>query len=304
LIAENLVTGDFWKTLDGKPPRIIAHRGASGQRPEHSPEAYTLAFAQGADAVEPDVLPSRDGVLFVRHDIDLASTTDIARRPEFAARARIIEGRRQWWIGDFDAAELDTLLCVQPVASRGSEFDGRSAILRLSRLLHMARKAACVVDVELKDPDYFRSLGHDPVHLLEAELRRLDLFGADAPVWLECSDHAVLRELRARCGNPCFTLIASAPEPAQLRELATWVSGIAPPKALLWNARGMDSGLVAGAHDAGLQVHAWTFRDDGNCVPFASPGEELAAAFALGVDALFCDFPGTALAVRELSAKR
>src|SRR5689334_5361497 len=79
----------LWNTLNGLPPRIIAHRGASGQRPEHTLEAYALAVAQGADALEPDLVASRDGVLFARHDIVLARSTDIAVRAEFAARTRV-----------------------------------------------------------------------------------------------------------------------------------------------------------------------------------------------------------------------
>ncbi|HSN00323.1 MAG TPA: glycerophosphodiester phosphodiesterase family protein [Rudaea sp.] len=297
------MTATPWKTLDGSPPRIIAHRGASGQRPEHSPQAYALAFAQGADAVEPDVLPSRDGVLFVRHDIDLASTTDIARHPEFAARARSVGGKPQWWIGDFDAAELDSLSCVQPNPLRSREFDGRSGILRLSTLLEMARAASCTVDVEIKDPEYFRTLGYDPVRLVETELRDKRLLGEDAPLWLECSDHTVLRELHARCGNRCFALLDGLPDAAELRALSEWATGVAPHKSLLWDARGADTGFVMQAHARGLDVHAWTMRDDGGYAPFDSPAEELAAAFALGADALFCDFPETALAARDLSAK-
>ena len=303
MIGVNSVTRR-WKTLDGEPPRIIAHRGASGYRPEHSPESYALAFAQGADAVEPDVLPSRDGVLFVRHDIDLARTTDIAARREFAPRARILDGKPRWWIGDFDAAELDALRCVQHNPLRSREYDGQSAILRLSKLLEMAGAAACVVDVEIKDPDYFRGLGFDPAALLESELRAADSLGPDAPAWLECFDHAVWREAHARCGNRSFALIESMPDENALRKLAGWTRGIAPPKHLLWDAAGIDTGLVAAAHAAGLEVHAWTFRDDGDCAPFASPGAELDAVFALGADALFCDFPDSAIAVRAAFAAR
>jgi glycerophosphoryl diester phosphodiesterase len=64
--------------------------------------------------------------------------------------------------------------------------------------------------------------------------------------------------------------------------------------------------LAAQAHAAGLQVHAWTFHDDARALAFATGQEELEAAFALGVDALFCDFPDTALAARArwLSARR
>lgn len=286
-----------WKTLDGKPPRIIAHRGASGYWPEHSRQAFGLAFAQGADAVEPDVLPSRDGVLMVRHDIDLAPTTDIAQRVEFAARARSIDGKRQWWIGDFDAHEIQTLRCTEPNPRR-VRADVASGVLRLADLLEMARVAGVVVDVELKDPDYFRALGLDAVAMLESDLRVAGLLGADAPVWLECSDHAVLRDLHARRGNRCFALVEAMPDAAALRALAQWASGIAPPKDLLWDAMGRPSSLVADAHAAGLEVHAWTFRDDGDCTPFATPRAELDAAFALGVDALFCDFPDIAVAAR------
>ncbi len=295
-----------WRTLNAAPPGIIAHRGASGYRPEHSAEAFALAFAMRADAVEPDVLPSRDGVLIVRHDIDLAPTTDIARRTEFAARARTIDGQPQWWIGDLDAAEIDTLHCVAPVPERAGVVAAASTVLRLAALLEMARVAQVAVDIELKDTDYFRALGFDPAALLESELRTAGVLGASAPVWLECFDHAVLRVLRARCGNRCFALIASLPTPGALRELAGWASGIAPPKNLLWDASGNPTGLVADAHAVGLEVHAWTFRDDGDCAPFATPREELEAAVALGVDALFCDFPDTALAARTewISAKR
>jgi glycerophosphoryl diester phosphodiesterase len=77
-----------------------------------------------------------------------------------------------------------------------------------------------------------------------------------------------------------------------------WASGIAPAKHLLWDGSGNDSGLVDAAHGRGLQVHAWTFRDDRAPAPFGSSRDELFAAFALGVDALFCDFPDTAVAAR------
>ena len=62
--------------------RVIAHRGASGWAPEHTETAVRLAAALGADAVEPDLVATRDGVLVVRHDNELSETTDIASRPE------------------------------------------------------------------------------------------------------------------------------------------------------------------------------------------------------------------------------
>ena len=156
---------------------------------------------------------------------------------------------------------------------------------------------------ELKHPDYFRALGLDPVEALRRELEPRGLLGESSPVWVQCFDHAVLREVKERCGNRCFALIETAGGDAsaldaQFKELATWANGVAPNKYLLWDNTGADSGLVSMAHARGLEVHAWTFRDDHPPAPFESSTAELHAAFALGVDAVFCDFPDTAVAAR------
>jgi glycerophosphoryl diester phosphodiesterase len=293
-----------WNTLHGTPPRIIAHRGASAYRPEHTLEGYALAVQQGADAIEPDVLMSHDGVLFARHDYGLAHSTDVAARPAFAARAREIDGRRDWWISDFTAAEIDSLRATQPLASRGTQYDGRFEVPRLRTLVELVLHAGqqhgrrVAVDIELKHPEIYRALGQDIGAALAAELEALKATGADAPVWLECFDHDVLRRLHARCGNACFALTEMHPSPAQLREIAAWARGVAPAKSLLWDNATNDTGLVDAAHALGLEVHVWTFREDRSPAPFATNRAEMDAAFALGVDALFCDFPDVAVAAR------
>ncbi len=305
----------IWNTLQGIPSRIIAHRGASGYRPEHTLDGYTLAALQGADVLEPDLTMSRDGVLFARHDLGLHRSTDIATRREFALRAREIAGKHDWWIGDFDAAEIDTLRAIQPYPSRDRQFDGRFVPPRLSMTLDLLAALTAQVSrvlylyPELKHPDYFRALGLDPVDALRRELEPRGLLGEASPVWVQCFDHGVLREVKTRCGNRCFALIETVPDAealdAQLRELSTWASGVAPNKFLLWDNAGTDTGFVSMAHAHGLEVHAWTFRDDHPPAPFDSPAAALDAAFALGVDALFCDFPDTAVAARTaFSAKR
>lgn len=298
-----------WKTLSGAAPRIIAHRGASGYRPEHTLDGYSLAIVQGADALEPDVVPSRDGVLYARHDLGLARSTDIATRPEFAPRVREIAGQRDWWICDFDACEIDTLRSVQPVATRGGEFDGHFIVPRFTQVIELARDAGrergrpVIVDAEIKQPGFFETLGIDVLAALHRDLVALGVAGPSAPVWIEAFDHAFLRRAFERCGNACFPLLETlAPGTTTLlpalRTMADWARGIAPAKYLLWDEQGRDSALVADAHALGLEVHAWTFRDDRPPAPFAGVREELFAAFALGVDALFCDFPDTAIAAR------
>ena len=65
------------------PPLVIAHRGASGHRPEHTIEAYTLAIEMGADVIEPDLVSTKDGVLVARHENEIGGTTDVATNEYF-----------------------------------------------------------------------------------------------------------------------------------------------------------------------------------------------------------------------------
>jgi glycerophosphoryl diester phosphodiesterase len=54
-------------------PLVIAHRGASGCRPENTLSAYQLALDQRADMIEIDLHFSKDDEIVVRHDSDLTS---------------------------------------------------------------------------------------------------------------------------------------------------------------------------------------------------------------------------------------
>jgi glycerophosphoryl diester phosphodiesterase len=303
----------IWATRNREKPRIIAHRGASGYRPEHTLDGYTLAAAQGADVLEPDLVMSRDGVLYARHDLGLSRSTDGAVRAEFASRARDIAGVHDWWVSDFDATEVDTLRAIQPFPERGTRFDGHFILPRFGMTLDLLAALSAqhgrtlMLYPELKHPQYFRALKLDPVAALHRELEQRGLLGPESPVWVQCFDHAILREVKEKCGNPCYALLETVPETVPektrlLREIATWAQGVAPGKYLLWDTSAKDSGLCDMAHAEGLDVHTWTFRDDKPAAPFASAAIELDFAFALGVDAMFCDFPDTAVAARTAFA--
>src|ERR1700675_1861283 len=92
---------------------VIAHRGASGERPEHTIESYRLAIEEGADYIEPDLVMTRDGVLIARHENEIGGTTDVAQHPEFAEgrRPKIIEGETMngWFTEDFTLSEIKSL---------------------------------------------------------------------------------------------------------------------------------------------------------------------------------------------------
>ena len=147
-------------------PLIIAHRGASGERPEHTRAAYDLAIQQGADVIEPDLVISRDGILIVRHENEIGGTTDVADRPEFADRlaTKTIDGEilTGWFTEDFTLAELKTLRArerLPELRPANTAFDGQNPILTFEEVLDIAASAGVGIAPELKHPTYFAALG-------------------------------------------------------------------------------------------------------------------------------------------------
>lgn len=267
----------MWATLDGSPPLIIAHRGASGYRPEHTLEAYALAIDQGADVIEPDLVFTKDGVLVARHDRYLSTTTDVAGHPEFAARRRANDDpnddpsnlqRIDWWIEDFTLAEMKTLRARQPFPGRSKEFDGLYEIPTFDEMLALvtrkAKEAGRPVGLypETKHPAFFASKGHD----FEAPLlKALEDFDA-GPVFIQSFEPEILKRLKSKTKAKLVQLVYEAAPGAgpniPLAEIATYADGVGPAKSAIVGGEGTLSTLVTDAHSLGLTVHPWTFRDD------------------------------------------
>ncbi|MDR6867302.1 glycerophosphoryl diester phosphodiesterase [Microbacterium resistens] len=277
-------------------PLVIGHRGAPGYRPEHTRASYELAIGMGVDAVEPDVVPTRDGVLVVRHENEISGTTDVADHPEFADRRRrgSVDGEELtgWFAEDFTWAELSDLRCRErlPLLRPGSAaFDGVEPILRLSDVLDLVRRAsaersrAIGVVVEIKHATSFAALGFDVGDLVERELRASGWADGVLPLWIESFEAGVLDRIRDRglaaeliylieaAGAP-FDLVSlkgadeDAPvetyaeqiSPGGLARLAGRVDGISVDKRILLDR----PGLPAEAHAEGLSVLTWTCRPE------------------------------------------
>jgi glycerophosphoryl diester phosphodiesterase len=108
-------------TLDGKPPIVIAHRGASGYLPEHTMEGYKLAVQLGADFIEPDLFLTKDNVLVARHDRSLNGTTNVttlaATDPALFAKGVVVNGTRQYFVDNLDWADIQKLTAKSRTAS-------------------------------------------------------------------------------------------------------------------------------------------------------------------------------------------
>jgi glycerophosphoryl diester phosphodiesterase len=259
-------------TLDGKPPLVIAHRGASGYLPEHTLEAYALAIEQGADVIEPDLVFTKDGVLVARHDHYLSTTTDVAAHPEFADRRKPNADpndapREDWWVEDFTLAELKTLRAVQPFPGRSKEHDGLYEIPTFEEVLSLvsarAGEAGRPVGVypETKHPGYFESIGMDFAAPLLAALEGFEA----GPVFIQSFEPDILKRLKGKTGAKLVQLVyeetpGSRPN-IPLTDIAEYADGVGPEKTTVF-FDDKPTSFAEEAHELGLIVHPWTFRAD------------------------------------------
>lgn len=300
-------------------PMIIGHRGSPGRLPDHTLEGYTLAVEQGADAIEPDLVITRDGVLIARHENELSGTTDVARRFPDRRRTAVMEGTPVdgWFAEDFTLAEIRTLRAVQPWPDRPHEFDGLYAIptfdevLDLAERLGKARGRPVAVIPETKHPSYFAGIGLPLEPPLIASLRSHGLGYSDDPVVIQSFELQNLAALKDQLGARRLLLIgdpaATIPGDTRtygsvlsdLRALREAVECLGVPREMVWGDGG-STGFLEKAHAAGLQVYVWTFRaerpgpaGDGDVV------SEIAAFLKLGVDGVFADQPDLAVRARD-----
>jgi glycerophosphoryl diester phosphodiesterase len=316
---------------------LIAHRGASGERPEHTLLSYELAIKQGADFIEPDLVPTRDGHLVARHENEISETTDIAQHPEFALRrtTKTIDGVaiKGWFTEDFTLAELRTLRAKErlPQLRPGNKvWDGQAVIPTLEEIIALAKKASAEtgrtigIYPETKHPAYFASIGLPLEARLVAALKTAGWDRADAPVFIQSFEVENLRQLHGMTRVRLIQLVKPGAAPADgafpsyeamvtpdgLRAVAAYAYGIGPEKTMILPANGPATSLVADVHAAGLKVHPWTFRAENIFLNTAfrtgtNPAEhgdlaaEILSYLELGVDGFFTDYPYIGFQARE-----
>lgn len=287
-----------------RSPLVIGHRGASGYRPEHTRAAYELAFILGADAVEPDIVASKDGVLVLRHENEISGTTDVATRPEFAhlKTTKTIDGVKLigWFTEDFTWDELSTLRAIErlpAIRQAGASFDGTSRILRLVDLIEIMDAARerhrreLIMVAEIKHATYFESIG---LPLDELFAAAVDGWATPHNLIVEAFEQTVLEKIRsrgvpgryvflaeshgspadlvARLGRKAIPYSAHLTDAGLARLAAAGIDGVSVDKRLLltWDSKGNATGttdLVERAHAAGLLAFCWTLRAENRFLP-------------------------------------
>ncbi|MBD2768512.1 glycerophosphodiester phosphodiesterase [Hymenobacter sp. BT664] len=338
-----------YKTLDGKAPLVIAHRGASGLLPEHTLESYQRAIDDGADFIEQDLVLTKDQVLVCRHEPMLSGTTNVADLPQFANRktTKTVDGvaYNDWFVSDFTLAELRTIKARQALADRPQQFNGLydiptfQEVIDLAKAQTRAKGRTIGIYPETKHPTFHEALG---LPLTSKLLEALDAAGWNnraAPVFVQSFEVANLRAIRTQyqstvktvqlldatdvdaSGN--LTLVAPAAQPydfvvagdqrtfldlttdAGLDFVKTYATGIGPWKPYIQpytpTAKLPPTTLIKRAHQRGLLVHAFTFRNEPRYLLPAyqnNPTAEYKHFYDLGLDGVFSDYTATAVAAR------
>lgn len=314
---------------------VIAHRGASGERPEHTIAAYMLAIEQGADFIEPDLVLTKDGILVARHENEISETTDVATKPEFADRktTKTIDGQQMtgWFTEDFTLAELKTLRAKErlpQLRKANMAYDGQFEIPTFEEILQLAKMRNVGVYPETKHPSYFTSISLPHDAPLLALLQKYGHVEKTAPIFIQSFEVGNLQALRGKTkvrliqlidvkGSPADRPDLSYPamaSPEGLKAIAAYADGVGPNKALviprtMLGNLGKPTSLVADAHKAGLAVHPWTFRRENYFLPLAQKSgidprgagniqAEIRTYLQTGIDGIFSDNVADAVAAK------
>ncbi|MFF4648792.1 glycerophosphodiester phosphodiesterase [Streptomyces sp. NPDC001380] len=292
--------------LDRLPhPLVVGHRGASGYRPEHTLGSYELALELGADVIEQDLVPTRDGHLVVRHENEIGGTTDVADHPEFASRrtTKTVDGTvlTGWFTEDFTLAELRTLRAKERLPQQRQHntlYDGRWPVPTFAEVIEFADRRSRTLGrdvwlyVETKHPTYFRSIGLPLEERLADQLRRSGYAGGHGRAILQSFEPSSLQRLARLVGNPRIQLLDAAASqpydftaagdrrtvadlvtPEGLAWIAGYAQGIGPTTQLIvptdkaTGRLGTPTTLVADAHAAGLLLHPYTVRNENGFLP-------------------------------------
>lgn len=272
--------------------KVFGHRGACGYRPENTLESFRLAFDQGVDAIECDLIPSKDGHLIIRHDNFLSTTTDVASRPEFAHLKRdgVVgwnERREDWFCEDFTLAELKQLRATERFSDLrpgSAKFDGQFEIPTLMELLTADFVEGRHLILEIKHGAYFAERGFPVSAMLARDISASGYEKRGIKLTLESFDFKVLDQMQRVCGEigEYVFLVDTWGEP-RLDECARLFDGVSFNHVLTH-----DGVLIEEAKARGLLVYLWTAKAE----EAENSIEEYYAKFVLsGADGVFADQP-------------
>ena len=274
---------------EGPSAIVIAHRGASGYVPGHTIEAYTLAYNQGADFLEPDLVMSKDGALVCSHDLTVTRRSNAARLyPD------LVDDQGNIKLMDLELSEIQAIEITDDEGRGSYRLMSFQEFLDLVQRLNAGKNRMVGIIPELKAPGLHRAQGLP----MEAKLlaRLLEAGHGDHPelVILQGFEQESMRRLGEEQASP-FPLVLCLGKNTTHEDLisvAEYCQGIAPHRSAIEDSEtGATTDLIDEAHQLGLRVFPYTFLDE---------EESMRRYFHNhGVDGLFTDFPDIGVSARD-----
>ena len=291
-------------------PLVLGHRGACGYRPENTMEAFELAIAQGADGVECDLVPTRDGELILRHENWLNGTTNIAAIPQFLERERAgySDGITEngFFSEDFDLAELEPVRAIErlPEDRPGSaKFDGQFKIPTIDQLLAASFMDGKTLVIEVKHGMHFTRKGMDIAGTVSRKLDESDWKKRGIKVVLESFDYEMMLLLKAACGADKKYVFLTEKDRLPdgettltrryLEQITNDFNGVSLDLALLLDEDELgnytvSNGSIELAKEIGLEVFGWTLKAEDAT---QSVDDYFAKVALAGLNGIFVDQP-------------
>jgi glycerophosphoryl diester phosphodiesterase len=273
-------------------------------------EAFELAIAQGADGVECDLVPTRDGELILRHENWLNGTTNIAAIPQFLERERAgySDGITEngFFSEDFDVAELEPVRAIErlPEDRPGSaKFDGQFKIPTIDQLLAASFMNGKTLVIEIKHGMHFTRKGMDIAGTVSRKLDESDWKERGIKVVLESFDYEMMLLLKQACGadKKYVFLTEKARLPngettltrRYLEQITNDFDGVSLDLSLIFDEDELgnytvSNGSIELAKEIGLEVFGWTLRAEDAT---QSVDEYFAKVALAGLDGIFVDQP-------------
>ena len=232
---------------DTATPLVIGHRGAAGLAPENTLEAVDQADRAGIDWVEVDVQRSRDGVLVVMHDQDLARTTDAES---------VFPNRAPWKVGDFTAAELGRLRAGASAQWKGSGYES-ARIPTLGQLLDRLDHNDQSLVLEVKWPGNFPGVTQDILNVLDRK-GWLDAHHVKNRLYMISFLAAALKDIHTRRPDIKLGICDEKASTAKLASYAGFVDVINPEHRATTADFVRRAHALKGPHGKPLKVWPWT----------------------------------------------
>ena len=208
IMMSTIVMGSSAMAADSNEKIVIAHRGASGYLPEHTLPAKAMAYAQGADYLEQDLVMTKDNHLVVIHDHFLDGLTDVAQK--FPGRARA-DGK--YYVPDFTLAEIRSLQMTENFKTENGKqvpvypnrfplWQGSFKIhtfeeeLQFVRGLEKSSGKRIGIYPEIKAPWLHHQEGKDIARATLAMLKKYGYTQKSDPVYLQTFDFNELKRIK------------------------------------------------------------------------------------------------------------